>query len=297
MQQVFASRAAKPACLPTIFTSRPDRLPFYYFISIGFQAAGFCILGRKTGMPARHFHQSAGPFTILLFYLHWVPGSRFLHLGPQNLHVGLPFSLVGWTFLNLEQQSLHVDPPFSPVGRTVYCFTFYFHSVPGSRFLHLGPQNLHVGPPFIGFQAAGFCISDCQSYTSAEASYLPERFCISGWQPCMSAHVLCMSGRQCYTSAEALHFSDFFCISSRQPFMSAHAFWHVGPPILHVRQNIASPKGFSASRTANPACMSAHVVLHVGQAYPLSYEHRAKCSCYRYAEKLLEGFRDPTGLC
>ena len=29
--EVFASRPAKPACRPTIFTSRPDRLLFYYF--------------------------------------------------------------------------------------------------------------------------------------------------------------------------------------------------------------------------------------------------------------------------
>ena len=53
-----------------------------------------------------------------------------MHLGPQNLNVG---------------------PPFSPVGRTVYYFTislFHFHWVPGRRFLHLGPQNLNVGPPF-----------------------------------------------------------------------------------------------------------------------------------------------------
>ena len=126
----FASWAAKPACRPAIFTGRPDRLLLYYFISIGFhfilscigftdrhrrfflhlgpqnshvgppfspigrtvnillfyfydfisirfQAGGFCILGRKTCMSARHFHWSAGSFTILLFHFHWVPGTRF----------------------------------------------------------------------------------------------------------------------------------------------------------------------------------------------------------------------------
>ena len=42
-------------------------LLFYYFISIGFHAAGFCISGRKTCMSARHFHRSAGPSTVFLF--------------------------------------------------------------------------------------------------------------------------------------------------------------------------------------------------------------------------------------
>ena len=88
---------------PTIFTSRPDRQTVYYF-------------------------------TIPLFHFHWVTvGRPFLHLGPQNLHVGPPFSPVGRPFLHLGPQNLHVGPPFSPVGRP---------------FLHLGPQNLHVGPPF-----------------------------------------------------------------------------------------------------------------------------------------------------
>ena len=89
-QEVFASRAAKPACRPAIFTGRPDRIPFllfYHFISLRFQAGGFCISGRKTCMSARHFHRSAGPFTTLLFHFHWVPGRRFLHLGLPILHV------------------------------------------------------------------------------------------------------------------------------------------------------------------------------------------------------------------
>ena len=94
-QEVVASRAARPACRPAIFTSRPDPLllPFYYCMSIGFQARGFCISGRKTCMSARTFSPSAGPFTItfLLLHFHWVPVKRFLHLGPQNLHVGPPF--------------------------------------------------------------------------------------------------------------------------------------------------------------------------------------------------------------
>ena len=42
---------------------------FYYFMSIGFQAGGFCILGRKTCMSARHFHWSAGRLTIFYLFL------------------------------------------------------------------------------------------------------------------------------------------------------------------------------------------------------------------------------------
>ena len=94
----FASRAINKAHRPAIFTNRPDRLIvsfplgsrqevlapacrpaiftmqsagpfaillFYYFISIRFQAGGFCISSRKTCMSARHFHQSAGPLTVL----------------------------------------------------------------------------------------------------------------------------------------------------------------------------------------------------------------------------------------
>ena len=142
----FAFRAAKPACRPAIFTGRLDYLLFYHF-TLSFPLGSrqeFCISGRKTCM------------SILLFRFHSVPGRKFLHLGPQNLHVG---------------------PPFSPVGRTVYCLTillFHFHRVPGRGFLHLGRQNLHVGPPFsyylpfysfisIRFQAGGVCISGIQS--------------------------------------------------------------------------------------------------------------------------------------
>ena len=61
-----------------------------------------------------------------------VRDANFLHLRPQNLHVGPPFSPVGRTFLHLGPQNLHVGPPFSPVGRTVYYFTvllFHFHTI------------------------------------------------------------------------------------------------------------------------------------------------------------------------
>ena len=56
-------------------------------------------------MSNHHFHRSAGPFTILLFYYFSFPlGSRhrFLHLGSQNLHVRPPFSQVGRPFLHFE---------------------------------------------------------------------------------------------------------------------------------------------------------------------------------------------------
>ena len=38
-------------------------------------------------MSNHHFHQSAGPFTILLFHFHSVPGRGFLRVGPLILHV------------------------------------------------------------------------------------------------------------------------------------------------------------------------------------------------------------------
>ena len=104
-QERFTSRATTPACRPAIFTGRPDRLLFYYFISIGFQAGTFYISSRHPCMSACHFHRSARPFTILLFHFHSVPGRNVLHLEPPPLHVG---------------------PPFSPVGQTVYCFTISF---------------------------------------------------------------------------------------------------------------------------------------------------------------------------
>ena len=133
---IFASRAKKPACRPTIFTSRPDRLLVCYCtisFPLGSRQEVFASRGRKTCMSAHHFHQSAGPFTTLRFYYFISIGFKaggFLHLGPQKLHVGLPFS---------------------PVGRTVYYFTISFplgSRVQGRRFLHLGPQNLHVSLPF-----------------------------------------------------------------------------------------------------------------------------------------------------
>ena len=192
----FASRAATPACRPAIFTSRPGPFTivlFYYFISIRFQAGGSCISGRKTCMSARHFHQSAGPFIILLLHLYWVPGSRLLHLEPQNLHVGPPFSPVDWTVyyftILLYSTSIRFQAGgfsisgrktcmsarhFSPVGRAVYYFTlslFRFHSVPGKCLLHLGLPIL---------------------YARRSLVHLLDFFCISGRQPGMSAQDFCM---------------------------------------------------------------------------------------------------------
>ena len=123
----FACGAAKPECRTTVFTSRPDRLLFYDF-TISFP------LGSRQEVFACRAAKPECQTTISLV------GRPFLHVGPQNLNVG---------------------PPFSPVGQTVYYFTillFYFHWVPGRRFLHVGPQNLNVGPPF-HWSAGRFCMS------------------------------------------------------------------------------------------------------------------------------------------
>ena len=78
-QEVFASRARKTCMSARQFHQSAGPftilLLFYYFISIGFQAGGFCISGsktcqaggfcisgRKTCMSAHHFHRLAGPF-------------------------------------------------------------------------------------------------------------------------------------------------------------------------------------------------------------------------------------------
>ena len=172
-------------------------LVLHYFISIGFQAGGSCILGRKTCMSAQHFHRSAGPFTILPFFyfpilllhFHWVPGRRFLHLGPQNLHVG---------------------PAFSPVGRTVYYSTVLLFSYFTIAF-PLGSRQEVL--------ASWAAKPACRPATFT-GRHLPELFCISGRQPCMSAHVFCMSGHP------ILHV--------RRTLASPRAFLHLGPPILHV---------------------------------------------------------------
>ena len=141
-QEVFASRAAKPECRTTIFTGRPDRLLFYYFtisFPLGSRQEVFASRAAKpecqtpifTGRPAVFASRAAKPecrTTItgrpdrLLFYFlnfHWVPGKRFLHLGPQNLNVGPPFH--------------------RSVGPFTILLFHYFIS--------------------IGFQAGGFCIS------------------------------------------------------------------------------------------------------------------------------------------
>ena len=111
--KVVASRAAKPACRTTIFTSRPDRLLFYYFISSGFQAKGFRIPGRKTCMSGHHFYRSAGCFCI----------SGQKPACQTTIFNGRP------PFLHLVPQNLNVRPPFSPVGGLFSVLLFHFHWV------------------------------------------------------------------------------------------------------------------------------------------------------------------------
>ena len=233
---VFASRAAKPACRTTIFTTRPDRLLFSYITILLFHfhwvpARGFCISGRKTCMSDHHFHHSAGPFTIFLPYYFTISfplGSSqgVLHLGPQNLHVGPSFSPLGRAVyystisfplgssqgvLHLGPQNLHVGPSFSPVGRTVYYFTISFPLGSSQGVLHLSPQNLNVGPSFSPV------------------------------------------GRTVY------YFTISFPLGSRQEVFASRA----AKPECRT-----SPRGVFASRTVFFACRL--TFLHVGQTYPLT---------------------------
>ena len=110
---VFASRVAKPECRTTIFTGRPDRLLFYDFISIGFQAKVFASRVAKpecrttifTSRPAVFASRVAKPecrTTILtgrpdrlLFYYFIFIGFKagFLHLGQHFLYVGSRFCM------------------------------------------------------------------------------------------------------------------------------------------------------------------------------------------------------------
>ena len=79
--KVVASRAAKPACPPTIFTGRPDRLLFYYFVSTRFQAEVFASRVAKPECRTTIF--TGRPDS---------PGV-FLHLGQPILHVGSRFCM------------------------------------------------------------------------------------------------------------------------------------------------------------------------------------------------------------
>ena len=141
--KVFASRAAKPACRPTIFTGRPS--VFASRVADLNVEPPFSPVGR----------------TVYYFTISFPVGSRqrFLHLGSRNLNVEPPFSPVGRTvyyftisfpvgsrqrFLHLGSRNLNVEPPFSPVGRTVYYFTISFPVGSRQRFLHLGSRNLNV---------------------------------------------------------------------------------------------------------------------------------------------------------
>ena len=191
-QEVFASRAAKPAC----FHRSADRfcnsgrktcmsahhfhqsagpfttLLFYYFISIGFKAGGFCISGRKTCMSAHHFLRSPGRFCIraakpacrpsiftsrldrTLFYSFTVSfplSSRqevfcilgrqvgppsFLHVGPPILHVPPHPSISQWFFASrtanpaCQLTFLHVGqtyPPKFPAQHVYKCVCVCIH--------------------------------------------------------------------------------------------------------------------------------------------------------------------------
>ena len=86
---VFASRVAKPECRTTIFTSRPDRLRFYYFtISFPFGSRQrFLHLGSRNlnvEPPFSPVGRTVYDFIFLLFHFHLVPGKGFCISGRET---------------------------------------------------------------------------------------------------------------------------------------------------------------------------------------------------------------------
>ena len=162
---VFASRAAKPECRTTIFTGRP-RTVYYFTIlfALGSKQEVFASRAAKpecwttifTGRPAAFASRAARSecrttiFTSrpdrLLFYFRWVQSRRFLHLGPQNLHVRPPFHRSADRFL-----FYCFTIPF-PLGLRQVVFTSRAAKpecrTSPRRFLHLGQHVLHVGSRF-----------------------------------------------------------------------------------------------------------------------------------------------------
>ena len=284
MQEAFASRAATPACMSArhfhqsagpfyyfailryhfplvpgrrflhlesphlhvgspFFTSPPDRLPFYSFTiscPLGSRQEVFASGAATPARRAAIFHRSAGPFTILLFYdfmsIGFHPGRRLLHLEPSPLHVG---------------------PQFSPVRRTVYYFLLFYDFM-STGCLHLELPPLHGGPQFsparllffddlmsTRFHAGGFCISRRHPGMSTRHFH----------RPATPPVILLLKLLYYFTILLFYYFTMFifisigfkagsFCISNHRPCMSALVFLHLGPPILHVRWTLRSPRTF-----------------------------------------------------
>ena len=162
------SRLSKSLRLTTLLSRRPERIRkcfsaylrvSWHFLS-PFAAARRELGGRHAGFAVRDARKA-------------VRAAKFSHLGPQNLHVGPPFSPVVRPLLHVGSRNLNVGPPFSPGVRPFLhlllakpeCWTtiftgrpdrllFYYFTIScplGSRqevFLHLGQHFLHVGSRF-----------------------------------------------------------------------------------------------------------------------------------------------------
>ena len=281
---------ATHACRPAIFTGRPDRLLFYLEF--------FAFRATTTCMSASHFHRSAGPSTILLFHFHWVPGQRFLNLGPQNPHAGPPLSPVTISFplgfRKWDFASRTAKPACRPTiltGRPecLLHFTillFHFHWVPSRRFLHLGPQHLHVAPPFspggrtvyyftwsflhLGPQllACRPVIFTCRPdrllfYYFISIGFQAGGFYISGRKTCMSARHFAPGGRTvCYVTILLFHFHwvagrRFLHLGPQKPSCRPAIFTGRPDRLLFYHVTISFPLGSRqevfASRAAKPA--------------------------------------------
>ena len=170
-QEVFASWAARPACRPAIFTGRPDRLLFYYFIFTGFQAGGFASRAAKLECRPIIFTDRPDRLLFLLFYFysfisfHWVPGRRFIsgrRMSARHFHRSAgPSTISLFYFYDFICTRFQVGG-FCILGRKTCMSARHFHPSTGPFFILLFCDFISMK-----FQAGGFCISGHKTRMSA----------------------------------------------------------------------------------------------------------------------------------
>ena len=234
--KVFASRAAKPACRPALFTSRPDHLLFYDF-TISFplgskQEGGFCISGRNACMSARHFHQSAGPFAILPFYYFTI--LLFFSFSMSLFYYFISIRFFAGGFCISGRMTCMSARHFTSQPDRLYYFTillfYYFIS--------------------IRFQAGGFCISSRKTCMSARHFHH-----VVGSRPNRLLFY-------CFTISFQLGSMRRFLLFGPQNLHVSSPFSPVGRTIYHVTillfdYQLGSRREDFASGAAKPVCRPA----------------------------------------